>query len=363
MKRILQIVSSLKKNGTESFIMKTFRHYNKEGFSFDFLVFDDSKDGYYNEIIESGSEIFYVIPRRKGMISYYQELDKFFRLKANNYDAVHFHVTSLTTLAPLYFAKKYGISRRIIHMHGSGCMGFHNRILHRLNKLRISRMATDFLSCSMDAARWGYGGSSAYRKSVILKNGINIEDYKFNVSERERRRQELGIKKGILAVHVGMLRGIKNHRFLIDVIYNLKEQNEEVKLICLGTGELWDNLLDYVKERNLTDKIKFLGHRDDVGSWLSASDIMIFPSLHEGFPFALLEAQTNGLPVLASDGVSWETKLSDNFYFFGLKEGAPKWAEKVMEICHKESSRLVPEKILDYSLESTLDPIRKIYIE
>lgn len=358
MVKILQIVSTLKKNGTENFIMNVFRRLDPSKISFDFLIFDDSKDGFYDEIIKTGSKIYIINPRNKGFLSYHRDLKRFFRLHANEYDGVHMHGTSLTTLAPLEFAKRYNIPLRMMHMHGTNCMGFHNKFLHKLNKFRITRLATHLLSCSTKAAIWGYGN----RNSLIIPNGIDYIKFGYNQVQRQIIRQELGIKKDEkMAIHVGMFKEVKNHKFLIEIMDFIKKQDEKVILLLTGTGPLEDNIKNLVKEKNLKENIKFLGHREDVANLLSASDICIFPSFHEGFPFALLESQANGLPVVASTGVPVEVKISENFYFIDLKEGPEKWAEKITEVLKENYDRIADEKIKQLSIDSTVQELIKIY--
>ena len=153
MTRVLQVVAALKKNGTETFIMNIFRNIDRKNFMFDFLIFSDEKEGFYNEILELGGNIYHIPSRRDSWKEYHHQLDVFFSKHATKYDAVHMHGMSLTSLAPLYYAKKHGIKKRIFHIHASNCDGLHNKILHYLNQTRISHLATHFLGCSNQAVK------------------------------------------------------------------------------------------------------------------------------------------------------------------------------------------------------------------
>ena len=85
-----------------------------------------------------------------------------------------------------------------------------------------------------------------------------------------------------------------------------------------------------------------MGNQNDMQGWLSCFDLFLFPSLFEGLSIAALEAQANGVPVLASKGVVPEQlRLNDNFHFFSLNNTAEEWAEEAIQI--KEHGKRVLE--------------------
>lgn len=362
--RILQVVSSLKKNGTETFIMNVIRELNNHNYKFDFLTFDNSKDGFYEEIINLGLKVYILPPRRNGIIRYNERLKGFFAKHAKDYDCIHFNCTSFTSILPLIYAKKYSIPIRITHLHGSDCIGFHNKLLHKINKLRLSTFSNYFLSCSETASNWGYKGTSITKKPIIIPNGIKLSEFRFDPLKRKEYRKSYGIKENdIVIIHVGMLHPVKNHKFLIKIIIELKKRNIPVKLFCIGSGELMEGLQRYCEARKVSDNIKFIGYRNDIANFLSSGDMFVFPSLHEGLGIALIEAQANGLPILASSRIPKEVKLSENFYFEDLNRGPQKWADKILEIIKKENQRQMPSELKKYDISQTLKYLTKIYSE
>lgn len=360
--RILQVVSSLKKNGTETFIMNLFRKIDRRKIMFDFLIFNDDKDGYYAEAASLGSRIYYITPRKEGFFKYHADLDKFFRLHARDYTAIHKHDMSLSSIAPLFYAKKYGIEKRIMHMHGSNCSGLHNKLFHKINKYRLPGIVTDVLGCSEVANHWGYSQTLLLNVSKIIANGIDLNKYEFNPEERERIRNLYNIKESdLVLLHVGSLNEVKNHKFLIEIFSHLKNIKTSSKLFCIGTGKLLENLKNQAKTLGLKDHVIFLGHRDDVAAWMSASDILVFPSLHEGLPFVLIEAQSSHLPVVASSGVPLEAKVSDNYYCLDLKAGPKVWAEKIAILNKADRSKTSNPMIRKFDIETTVKQITEIY--
>lgn len=363
MKRVLQVVSSLRKNGTETFIMNLFRNIDRSEVMFDFLVFNDDRSGFYEEIVSYGSRVFFLPPRRKDFFKYKKELISFFEKNASDYDAVHMHGMSLTTLLPLKLAKRYGIKKRIFHIHGSSCQGFHNKFLHGLNKMWINGLATDFLGCSQEALKWGFSHSKALIKSRVIPNGINLKKFKFDSRKRYDIRKELNIEKETVIGHIGSFNPIKNHLFLLEIFKSYQRLNPNSVLILVGDGNLEFSIKQKINELALNDKVKILGRREDVENIYQAMDIFVFPSLHEGLGFVLIEAQANGLPALASTGVPPEVVLSDNVARYPLGKSADDWALKIAELVEIDRNQTTFNNRMEkFSIINTVKILNSIYI-
>lgn len=361
--RILHVMSSLKKNGTETFVMNVFRHIDKTTFKFDFLVFNDAKDGFYDEIIGMGANIFFLPPRNKGFIAYHHNLNHFFKQNAGKYDAVHLHDMSLSSVAPLYFAKKHGISKRVIHIHGANTGGIHNKIFHRLNRLRLSHIATHALSCSMNASKWGYATTSLYKDSMVIPNGINLDRFVFNSDARYNFRKDFSIQDDEkVLIHVGNFNNIKNQKFLLDLVNYFNHRDNKVKLLCVGTGFTLNPLKEYAQKLEIDNKVFFLGYRDDIPSLMSAADILVFPSIHEGLGLVVVEAMATGLPAVVSTGVPAEVGVvKDKFYRFDLSSGVEFWANEISKIPIDPIQRSQPKAIEKYSIKNTVNLLTDIY--
>lgn len=360
--RILQITGSLERGGTQTFIMNVYRVLRKRGVIFDFLLFSDSKEGFYSEAQSLGSKIF-VLPSRKGNICrYLSGLKTFFKEHSSEYNYVHFSGCTLTTIAPLYYAKKYHIPHRIVHAHSASWEGIHNYILHSINRKLISFVATDFLACSIKAKDFFYP-TKLWDKCIILKNGINLCQFSFNNDIRNKVREKLGISDDVLVIgHVGRFATVKNHAFIIEVFNQIQQINDNVLLLLLGNGELLDSVKNKVKELDLERKVLFLGERDDVYRILQAFDLVLFPSLYEGLPFSLIEAQASGLKIFSSDRVSHEVDVTGNVFFLSLNKSAHSWAEFICN--HSTNVRRNTDTLIQkkgYSIEDTAQKLFTIY--
>lgn len=332
MKKILIFGITEIKGGIESFIMNYYRNIDKTLFHFDFICNTYNKIAYEEEIINSGSKIFKFTARSKNYFKYKKELNEFFKIHAKEYDCIWVNVCSLANIDYLKLAKKYGIKKRIIHSHNSKNMdSFARGILHRINRLFIEKYATDFFSCTSEAALWFYK-KQLFNKIKVIKNAIDLYKYSFSNENREKIRKSFNLENNFIVGNVGRLHFQKNQSFIIEIFKELLNKCSNTKLVLIGEGEDEKKLKQKAELLGIKNNCLFLGKQNNVEKWISAFDVFLFPSLFEGLPISLLEAQANGLPVLASSDIPKEVKINDNFIFYSLKENSVKWAEKLVYI-------------------------------
>ena len=145
-----------------------------------------------------------------------------------------------------------------------------------------------------------------------------------------RLREQYGIlDEQKLIVHVGAFIERKNQSFLLDVMMHL---DPTYKLMLIGEGTLFSAVKKRVKDLGLEDRVIIAGVTDQVPDYLSASDFIALPSLFEGLPLTLIEAQSSGLPCIVSDRVTQEVDKTGNVLFLSLDDGAKCWAEAIQRI-------------------------------
>lgn len=319
--------------GIEAFLVNYYRKIDRTKIQFDFLCNTHNKVAYEDELKSLGGRVVHIAMRSEEPMKYRKELREFMEQHASDYQAVWVNVCSLANIDYLKIAKKYGIKKRIIHSHNSQNMDNHIRkILHMINRQRISNYATDFWACSEDAARWFYK-ENLQTKAVIIKNAVELDRVEFSEEKRKVIRNKYGISDKLVIGNVGRLHFQKNQLFALDVMKCLSQKKSNCVLMLVGQGEDEKKLRQRAEELNIKEKIIFTGVQSDIGAYLSSFDIFLFPSMFEGLSIAGLEAQVNGLPVLASYGVIPEkVKLTENFHFKKLEDGAKSWAEEIEKL-------------------------------
>lgn len=362
--RVLQVLPGLNRGGMETFIMNVYRSIDRTQIQFDFLVNSESGD-YFDEIKALGGNIFYIPSRRKGYGKYLLSLKHFFKDHKSKYVAIHYHESSLTSLEPLYFAKKYGIHRRIIHSHNSNIKGNKlHYITHYFGKAFISNLATDYLGCSDKALKWMYQGTGIYNKAELIKNGVNTDDFKFNPNIRSFIRSRLNISDKIVVGHIGRFMEVKNHEFLLKIFNSLLKINPNFKLILVGCGELELKIKNLADDMGISEYISFLGVRSDINDLLQAMDVFVMPSLYEGLPVVLVEAQTSGLPIVCSDTISSMSKLTPQYYTCSLSDSLQVWSDTIQEALnsgyHRKNAVTYIKKA-GFDINSVANRLAKLY--
>lgn len=327
MTNILFISSALNRAGTETFMMNVFHNLPQDRFHVDFLIFTKEETDYSHEIEQAGCRVWHLVSRRDGKLYYFRQLNKFFREHAMDYHAIHWCGMSLSSIAPIYYAWKYNIPIRIVHAHGSYTNGLHNRILHNVFRIVASHISTHHLACSSSAAKWFFGNA---KDTIIIKNGIDLGKYTYNVSVRETTRKRLNIPKDTLVIgHVGRFCIEKNHAYLLKIFSEVLALRPNSILMLIGKGELESGIKTKAKAMGIDSHILFMGERTDVPQLMQAMDCFVLPSLFEGLPFVLVEAQATGLPCFVSDGVNKDVAITPNIEFISIHNDVASWVKKI----------------------------------
>lgn len=319
MKRILVFGMTENPGGIESVIMNYYRHFDKNKVCLDFLCNTETV-AYEEEIKKIGGNIYKITARSKNYTAYKKDINSFFKNNANRYDAIWVNVCSLANIDYLKYAKKYGIKTRIVHCHNSQNMdSFLRGLLHKYNKLFLKKYATDFWSCSENASSWFYSKRIiSSNKFFVMNNAIEYDKFKFNEQIRKKVRKAMKLDNLLVFGNVGRLHFQKNQAFALRVFSKYLKCNSNAVFLLIGDGEDKDKLLKLAKELSISDKVFFLGVRDDVAQLLQAIDILLFPSLFEGLSLSLIEAQASKTLVFTSTNVSSETKMSDSIFYIDL---------------------------------------------
>lgn len=359
--RVLHFVGSLEAGGLETLIMNLYRKIDTSKVQFDFVVHHRKIGLYEEEIINRGGKIYHLtLLDDKNIFKYKKQLTKI--LKDGNYKIVHGHHSSLGSIY-LKVAKKAGVPVRISHSH----IASFSKTLKGYVKFFITRgfgkNATHHFACSKWAGEYMYGKNGKFN---VINNGIDTEKFKFNSDYRIEKRKSLNIENDFAVCHVGRFHDQKNHNFIIDVFKDICKLNPASKLLLIGIGPLEDTIKTKVENYGLSDKVLFLGQITDVNKVLSAADAFLFPSLYEGLPLTLVEAQTAGLPVVCSDTITDECHITDEYYVLPLDTPTDKWAETVVEtadlkIPREDRCRVIKEK--GYDSGDVADSLVKFYTD
>lgn len=323
--RVLQVVTHMERGGLETMLMNYYRNIDREKVQFDFLVHRSQRAAYDDEIEALGGVI-YRLPRLVPWSkSYRKALDAFFA-EHQEYQIVHVHQDCLSSVI-LKAAKKQGVPVRIAHSHSSSQDKDMKYPIKLFYKRWIPKYATGLLACGALAGDWMFGGAPYH----IVHNAIDVELYRFNPEVARCARQELSISPNAWVVgHVGRFSWPKNHRFLLDVFAEIRQRRPEAVLLLVGDGELRPQVEEKINSLGLEKSVCLTGIRSDVPRMVQTMDVFLFPSLYEGVPVTMVEAQASGLPCYISKNVPPECKMTDLVQSIALSQSAAEWAEKIL---------------------------------
>lgn len=325
--RVLHVVTHMNRGGLESMIMNYYRNIDRTKVQFDFLTHRSERErkDFNEEIISFGGCIYHVSHLNPFSRSYLKELDLFFK-NHKEYKIIHVHQDCMSSVI-LKAAKKNNIPVRIAHCHNSSQDKGLKYFIKLLYKKSIKKFATRMFACGQKSGEWMFGTTDF----EILPNAIDAKAYSYNPKTRNEVRKEFNLGEDYVIGHVARFSDVKNHVFLINVFEYIAKTNMNVKLLLVGAGEKREYIEQLVREKGLTESVIFAGLRKDIYRVMQAIDVFLLPSLFEGLPVTMIEAQAAGLPCIISEGVPLDCKITENVEQISLDISIDKWVGTVMK--------------------------------
>lgn len=362
MKNVLFCIPSFSLgNGVAKFVMNYYHSLLEKNYKVDFLLVskEPTNTKYLDEVLKNNSEVYYiptgnVIGRIKRTKAKMQEI-----LKNKKYDIVDVNLVDLYAYGCISAAKENYVKKIIYHAHNPYTIGKLLFLRDILNHQCI-KLSTDLVACTEET------GKSIFKKKefTIIKNAIYFEDYRYDLSARNKYRKELQLEDKLIIGAVGRLTSQKNPFFAIKVFEEILKQEPKAHFIWVSNGDLKDKFLDYITKHNLKENVTLLADRQDINKFYSTFDIFLLPSKYEGLGIVFLEAQCNGLPIYTSDKVPKEVKKCSNVHFLSLTKKPIAWANYILKTYKTAKKRNQYYSILknsDYDYNVNKDNIIQLY--
>ncbi len=367
-KKVLIVNDPLQYGGSDLVAVRLQQNLNKDKFECVYcLRYDKTIGPMEPQIAATGVRIIHQPDNRLGYLDSYKYYLELF--KREKFDIVHCHLPFYSGIVFLA-AKKSGINKRVAHSHFSQPLIYGSskikklagEIYRRIMRKVIAHYATDIIGCSQEAGEYLAGKKGFSKKGIVLNNGIDAYKYEFNVAARNEARKNLGIENKTVIGHIGQMYYVKNHKFLIDVFYEYQKTHKDSVLLLVSDGPDRNKLEEKVKGLNIEEKVLFLGFRDDIPNLLFAMDCFVFPSIHEGFPLTLVEAQAAKLPCLVSESITKKVKYNDNFEFLSINQSTKLWCNKIDELLKYDRSSVDNSLIIEqFDIKNIAKKLEQIY--
>lgn len=336
MKRVLCINNNMNVGGAETFLMKLFRNIDREKYIMDFCV-NMSENFYEEEIKNLGGRVFVIPSKSENLKEFKKQLTEI--IKREKYEYVLRITSTGMGFMDLKIAKKAGAkvcSARSSNSSDGGSLK--SLIVHKLGRLLYGKYVDVKFAPSDLAAEYTFG-KKAYEsgRAKILHNAIDLDVFSYKADGCKKVREEFGISDSTVVLgHIGRFMTQKNHMFLLDIFDEFHKKNKDSVLMLVGKGELEQQIKDRIAEKALTDSVIFTGVRSDVPDVLSAMDVFVMPSLYEGMPNVVIEAQSTGLPCVISDTLTREANITGLVKYLPLNVSAEDWSLEIEKDCTKE---------------------------
>lgn len=362
--RILMVLGSTEMGGAQAFILNVLRNIDRNRFHIDLAINSYAeRNGIEDECRQLGC-CFHIVPYFK--VYNYLEVCKAWNklLREHHYDIVYAHSTNSASVY-LKIAKRHGC-KTIAHCHSAGFRGGKaERVAKYLFTRNIGRVADYWFACSDKAAEHLYGSSyKQYPQYYNIPNAINVADYLYDENKRYEIRRKIGVADdNFVCGHVGSFSAPKNHAFLLEIFAEVVKREPKARLLCCGAGVLMDSVKEKAANLGILDKIVFAGVVK-ASDYLMAMDVFVFPSLFEGFPISILEAEATGLPIVMSDVITKEVDLMDLIVRKSLSDDVASWAEAVLKNkCGERAAYNASIARSKYNMQTTVKDLEKLYVE
>lgn len=288
--------------------------------------------------------------------------------KKKKYDIVHSHLEWGMNSYICILAFLAGIKKRIAHNHQAYGLSSKRTlknwiwsILCPIIRIPCKLFATHWLACGQAAAICGWGKRALNKGKVLfLPNAVDSKRFKYSDIVRQEIRIKFGIAKDDFVIgHVGRFYSEKNHEFLVNVFNDLKKKNNNAKLLLLGDGPLQERIMQDIKSLGLSESVIFAGLQKDSALFYSAMDVFCLPSLREGLPLTLVEAQYAALPCLVSDNVTKEINISKQVLFIPLLKND--WVAALLKMSKKKRLEECTSNLFDISVQYKI--LKQIYLK
>lgn len=322
MQRLLCLLSNMNIGGAETFLMKVYRTLDRAQYQMDFCICVEEKCDYEDEILSLGGKIYRIPPKSRDANEFKRQLTELIR--SNRYSSVLKITSNAAGFWDLKIAKKAGAVRTIARSSNSGDDGVIQMLVHKISRVLWMKYADVKIAPSDLAAAYTFGRKAVDRGEVqFLSNGLDLQAFRYSADDRQKVRKEFGIADSTAVLgHIGRFNTQKNHAFLLRVFADYLETNPDAVLILVGVGDLENDIRRLAAELRLADKVIFAGLRTDIPSLLSAFDVFVFPSLYEGMPNTVIEAQACSLPCVISDTITREANICKKVTYLPLDDPA-----------------------------------------
>ena len=343
--KVLLFAGKMNVGGIENQLMHLLRQADKSKFQIDFTT--TAKHPYYQDEMEAlGARCIHI--RGTDGIHFLRYCSGIYRvMREGGYDIVHSHELFHSGMV-LLTARLAGVKSRFVHAHNwmegsdpKASKSLQRRLYNHVMQRLIQRNATEFIACSTLAGEFLYGKRIMNQSNYhLVYNSVDTTKYIDNYDQIECG--EFCEDGWINVLQVGRFTAVKNQLFTCEIAKELKRRDSKIRILCVGNsgGDYEERVKRTITENGLEERVILLGIRNDVAVLMRKSSAFLLPSLYEGMPLVLIEAQASGLSCITADTYSHEVDFGIGAVnWLNLDDGVSAWADAVELAVQRERVR------------------------
>jgi glycosyltransferase involved in cell wall biosynthesis len=293
-------------------------------------------------------------------------------IRRGQYDIVHTH-SSVAGIVGRIAAFAAGVPVIVHHIHGWGLrpdMSAPVRQLYLASERLCARLSDRLIAVSQPTIRKGLAHHICGReKFVLIHNGLAVDRFRQRVDEA-RKRRELGLHpRWKLVGMIGRLDDQKNPLDFIRAAARVVHEYPSVHFLLAGDGALRPACEHLIQELALEDRVRLLGHRNDIAEIVPILTLTALSSLWEGLPVVFQEAMSAGKPIVATDVDGASDVIVNGETGYLVPTGQPdEMASRILSLLNDENAcramgALAQERSEAFSAELMLGRLESLYGE
>jgi len=365
--KVLHIINNLGSGGAEKLLEDLIPLMNKmENVEADILLLTDEKNVFYDSVISKGVKVDVVKYRNMYDVRNIFEIKKY--IVDGWYDIVHSHIFPTqywVALSKVFLRnKKVKFVTTEHSTHNRRREKFYFRYIDKLiysqydSIISITEKTRDYVINWIDPKR------KNSHKHVVIENGVDIEKIKAALPYKKNELIKGITENTKLICMVGRFSEAKDQPTLIRAVSKL---SGDIHLVLVGEGPLMGDNKKLAEELGISDRVQFLGFRQDIPRILKTVDIVVLSSHWEGFGLAAVEGMAAGKPVVVSDVEGLRDVVKDKESRFILRSDED-LSDKITnmlffdEIYYREVN-YSNKRCLDFKLDEKVKQLVNLYLE
>lgn len=321
MKKVVHYIPGLINGGIEAMLLNYYKKINNY-YKFIIVVHGQIEKSCSEKFEKLGAKVYSIPHWKKNLFAHNKELSKI--LKNEKPDIFHSH-HGISNFFGCYIAKKCGISIRISHCHAY----FPDKTFkQKIYSFFSNITSTNYAACGIGAAKYLNNNKNV----KIIYNAVDVKKFKYSINSRNIIRAENNWQGKIVYGNVGRFSVQKNQLFLVDIYERLFKLDNNSRFVIIGGNDvLFDEVVERVNSSMIKNVCLILKDIKNVNEYYSAFDMLVLPSLYEGFPVAVIEAQISGLPCILSPTIFKEIQ-SDSVYYTPNLQDIDSWVSTIKKV-------------------------------